>query len=79
MRITIADNGMGIPEKFHDRVFQVFQRFANSPKPSSGLGLAIVKKNVNQMGGDISFTSTSEGTMFKIMLPQHQSALANAS
>ena len=65
--LSVRDNGIGIPEAYHDKVFMVFQRFANSSKPSR---LAIVKKNVEQLGGNITFTSSPEGTTFTIALPQ---------
>lgn len=67
--LTIADNGIGIPEAQHSKVFKVFQRFANSSRPSSGLGLAIVKKNIDQLGATITFESSPNGTQFIITFP----------
>ena len=54
--ISVSDNGMGIPERCHSKVFQAFQRFSNSDKPGSGLGLAKVMKNIKQLGGETEIT-----------------------
>lgn len=64
--IRVSDNGIGIAKEYHQRAFTVFQRFANSPYPSSGLGLAIARKNVEQMGGTIELESSKAGTTFKL-------------
>ncbi len=57
-RIWIADNGIGIEPKNHERIFQMFER-VNSPKDyeGTGIGLAIVKKAVERMGGQIGVES----------------------
>ena len=49
---SIKDNGIGIAQKHHDRIFQVFQSLTTS-KDSTGIGLSIVKKVVKSLGGDI--------------------------
>ena len=67
--LSVTDNGAGIPEKYHDQVFGMFNRFSDSDQPGSGLGLAIVKKNVEKLGGTIDFTSSPEGSCFRISLP----------
>lgn len=57
-RIWIADNGIGIDAKNHERIFQMFER-VNSPKDydGTGIGLAIVKKAVERMGGKLGVQS----------------------
>ncbi len=69
--ISIADNGIGIPESYRERVFQIFQRLHTKKEYSgSGIGLAICKKIVDGMGGIISIHhNPSGGTIFKIALP----------
>ncbi|WP_435415299.1 sensor histidine kinase [Polaribacter aestuariivivens] len=60
----VKDNGLGIEEKYFDKIFQAFQKLENNFK-SSGIGLAIVKKIVNLYQGKIWLTSTpKKGTTF---------------
>lgn len=67
--IEVSDNGLGIPAHNHDQVFQMFRRFHASSAVGSGLGLAMVKKQVEYMKGRITFTSSKEGTTFRVELP----------
>ena len=65
--IDVADNGPGFPESSRNKVFQMFHRLRTDS--GSGLGLALVKKNVERLGGDITFESGSEGSLFAISIP----------
>ena len=50
----VEDNGPGIPERFRERVWGVFQRLeARDVVEGTGIGLAIVKKIVEGMGGTV--------------------------
>jgi signal transduction histidine kinase len=66
VRISVADNGIGIDPRFRHRIFGVFERL--SPGGSStgtGIGLAIVKRSVEKMGGCVGMESTpDEGSCF---------------
>ncbi|QDO94522.1 PAS domain S-box protein [Formosa sediminum] len=63
-QFSIQDNGMGIDEKFHDKIFKVFHALKKS-KDSSGIGLSIVQKIVFLHGGKIWLESKiKEGTTF---------------
>jgi K+-sensing histidine kinase KdpD len=42
----IRDNGVGIAEAYHDKIFKVFTRIDSNNK-SSGIGLSIVKKIID--------------------------------
>ncbi|MCI5083175.1 MAG: PAS domain S-box protein [Saprospiraceae bacterium] len=70
--IMVQDNGLGIDQKFHDRIFILFQRLHTNDKiEGTGIGLAMCKKIVQQHGGNISLQSTpGEGTTFTISLPK---------
>ncbi|MXP42078.1 PAS domain S-box protein [Altererythrobacter soli] len=72
-RITVSDQGPGIPEEFHTRIFEKFVQADSSDaraKGGTGLGLSIVREIVEQLGGSISFDSRpSEGTQFHVHLP----------
>ncbi len=67
--ISIADNGIGIDEKYQKDVFGLFTR-ATQKNVGTGLGLYMVKEAVEQIGGTIKLESIlAEGTAFKISLP----------
>ena len=71
---TVADNGVGIPAKFHDELFERFTH-ARRPglrgEPSTGLGMSIIKTIVEWHQGNIWFESKeNEGTTFFIELPK---------
>ena len=67
--VQIEDNGIGIDEKYHTEVFNLFHR-ATQRNVGSGLGLYMVKESVTQMGGKIQLESKLDhGTIFTITLP----------
>ena len=76
--IAIKDNGIGIEEKYHDRIFSLFKRLHNSQEfQGTGLGLSICKKIVHRHGGEIWIESDgTSGTTFYFTL---QSAEVEAS
>ncbi len=70
--INVSDNGIGIPVKAQEKVFEMFYR-ATSAASGSGLGLHIVKTSVEKMGGKITLRSTeTTGTSVYITLPNLQ-------
>lgn len=69
VRIFVEDNGVGISQEHHSKIFDMFYRASESSQ-GSGLGLYIVKETVHKLGGDISFESTlGKGTRFEIVIP----------
>jgi signal transduction histidine kinase len=61
-KFTVADDGPGIPQEYHQKVFSIFQTLeARDRKESTGIGLAIVKKIVETEGGTINLDSSSGG------------------
>ena len=70
LRVTIRDNGPGIPEELKKRLFQ--PNFSTKTE-GMGLGLAIVKKTVDDLGGRVSIASSvGHGTTVTILLPPTQ-------
>lgn len=68
VRISIEDNGIGIPPEFHARVFGIFER-GNDFQEGTGIGLAIVRKAVERMGGRVGLISKpGEGSRFWLEL-----------
>lgn len=68
--IEIEDNGRGIAETDHERIFELFRRSGAQNTPGEGIGLAHVRTLVRNLGGDITVRSRlGEGTVFTIMLP----------
>jgi len=67
--VLISDNGTGISQELVDKIF--LPHFTTK-KTGSGLGLAIARQGIEQMGGRISFKTSSEGTTFRIDLPQNK-------
>ncbi|AMW32065.1 two-component system, OmpR family, sensor kinase [Fervidobacterium changbaicum] len=78
VRISVEDNGIGIPEDKLDRIFDKFYRVDNELTysiPGTGLGLAIVKEIVEMHGGEIHVKSkVGEGSIFEVVLPKEQGA-----
>lgn len=63
--IKVEDNGVGIPDEMHSRVFDQFVRAHPQVAEGTGLGLAIAREAVEQMGGRIALESQpGVGTSF---------------
>ena len=64
LAICIEDNGVGIPEKFHKKIFEIFQSIGDNER-STGIGLSIVKKIVDRYQGKVWIESElGKGTKF---------------
>jgi PAS domain S-box-containing protein len=74
IRISVIDNGPGIPQAFQSRIFGKFEQADSSDsrqKGGTGLGLSIVKAIVDRLGGAVSFdTGPDTGTAFHVDLPE---------
>ncbi len=69
--LWVKDNGIGIDPRFHERIFEIFQRLQRAEDyPGTGIGLAIVRKALQRMGGRVWIESAAgQGTTFFLELP----------
>ncbi|MFP4125375.1 MAG: ATP-binding protein [Alphaproteobacteria bacterium] len=69
----VVDDGPGIPKRYHERIFEIFQKAgARTDAGGSGMGLALVKKAVERNGGTLKVISRDgeRGTTFRFTWPE---------
>ena len=72
VRLTVRDNGPGVPKELQPDVFQRFARgdtSRNRAAGSTGLGLSIVAAVAQAHGGSVSLDSVPGDTTFTVILP----------
>jgi C4-dicarboxylate-specific signal transduction histidine kinase len=68
VRITISDDGPGIPDALKAKLFEPF--VTSKKGQHAGLGLSVVYNIVKELNGTITYKSDKEsGTVFDIVLP----------
>jgi signal transduction histidine kinase len=69
--IWVRDNGVGFDMKYHDRIFNIFQRLDSGEEyPGTGIGLAIVRKAMERMGGRAwAESEAGHGATFYLEIP----------
>ncbi|UCG79607.1 MAG: hypothetical protein JSV60_06360, partial [Desulfobacterales bacterium] len=74
--VFVRDNGIGIEPRYHEQIFQVFERLhAREEYGGTGLGLAIVKKAISKLRGSVRVESKpGKGSTFYATLPKVQRA-----
>ncbi|HIF26442.1 MAG TPA: hypothetical protein EYG18_02785 [Micavibrio sp.] len=68
-KVLVTDNGLGIEEKFHPKLFKMFERFHTNVSFGSGLGLYLVKQNVGILDGKVHFVALDKGSEFGFEIP----------
>jgi signal transduction histidine kinase len=69
VRLSVRDEGIGIPAGEHARIFKPFERLQGAKVAGSGVGLAIVQRGVARMGGKVGVDSApGRGSTFWIEL-----------
>ena len=73
--IWVRDNGIGFDMKFHDRIFEIFQRLQRVEEyPGTGIGLALVQKSIQRMGGRVwAESAPGKGATFFLEIPHDNS------
>ena len=74
VKITVTDNGIGIAPKYHDKVFELFQRLHSFGEyDGSGMGLTLCKRVVTNHSGHIRIASRiGHGTTIEVNLPREK-------
>lgn len=72
VRVTVEDQGIGIPEADQVRIFEAFERGSNvGTVKGTGLGLSIVKRMTQMLGGTIRIeTPAGPGSRFVLEIPR---------
>ena len=60
----MRDNGPGIDQRYHKKVFGLFERLDPGASEGTGAGLALVKRIVEFHGGKIWIESEGQGSTF---------------
>ena len=71
-QIWVRDNGIGFDMKYHDQIFNIFQRLKVAEDyPGTGIGLAIVRKAMERMGGRAwAESEPGHGATFYLEIPK---------
>lgn len=71
VRLTVQDNGIGVPPDQAARIFRIFERLQRGERPGTGIGLAIVHRGIQRIGGSCGVESLpGEGARFWIRIPR---------
>jgi len=65
-RISVRDNGPGVPPALRQRIFEPF--FTTKGERGTGLGLVLVRHAVSRMGGTLSLGPSDNGAVFRVRL-----------
>jgi signal transduction histidine kinase len=69
IEFAVKDDGPGIPEEYHDKIFQMYYSLHTSSNDSTGLGLSIIRKITSEKGGKVWVESQGRGATFIFSWP----------
>jgi signal transduction histidine kinase len=72
--LTVSDDGLGIPRRVQNRIFERF--YTADSAGGSGLGLAIAREIAQRMQGRVAIASSKRFTAFTLDLPRSRAATA---
>lgn len=74
---SVSDNGPGIPERYHEKLFQMFQKLPPAAgSAGAGIGLAVVRRIVESRGGRVGLqTKEGHGTTITVFWPDYPKAV----
>jgi CheY-like chemotaxis protein len=81
VRISVIDNGVGVPADKQAKLFEPFQRAGQETGPieGTGIGLTITKRLAEMMQGRVGFTSNvDQGSKFWVEIPLHRATATEA-
>ncbi|WP_447963456.1 sensor histidine kinase [Nitrospira sp. Ecomares 2.1] len=68
---SVGDNGIGLAEEHHARIFEAFSHPVVEPEGRQGVGLAIVRRIIDRHQGNIEVESTpGQGSTFRVYFPR---------
>jgi signal transduction histidine kinase len=67
-RISVEDQGAGVPEEMLGRLFDRFER--GDDAHGTGLGLSIARSYARAHGGDLVYEPSDSGSRFELLLPR---------
>ncbi|TCI91716.1 sensor histidine kinase [Tenacibaculum sp. M341] len=72
-KFIYEDNGPGIPDKYYDKVFLMFETVAEASFKNTGIGLATIKSIITRLNGTIKLgkkKDNTEGVCFEFTIPK---------
>lgn len=69
LRLSVEDNGLGVPPASRHLLFKMFKRLHPNRSFGSGLGLYILRKSTEALGGTALYEARDKGSRFIIELP----------